>query len=62
MTAIYGRMASYSGQKLKWEDALNSKIVVSPVEKYTKMDDEPPVLPNADGTYNRPVPGKTKVI
>ena len=62
MTAIYGRMATYSGQKLKWEDALNSKIVVSPVEKYAMLSDEPPVKPNEDGTYNRPVPGKTKVI
>ena len=62
MTAILGRMATYSGQPIKWEDALKSDVVISPVEKYTSFDDEPPTKPNADGSYARPVPGKTKVV
>jgi hypothetical protein len=62
MTAIYGRMCTYSGQQLTWEEALNSNVVVSPVEKYKTMQDEPPVKPDADGMYARPVPGVTKVV
>jgi myo-inositol 2-dehydrogenase/D-chiro-inositol 1-dehydrogenase len=62
MTAILGRMATYSGQPIKWEDALKSDVVISPVEKYTSFEDEPPTKPNADGYYARPVPGKTKVV
>ena len=51
MTAIFGRMATYSGKMLKWDECLNSEIVVSPVEKYTSFDDEPPAKPDADGWY-----------
>jgi myo-inositol 2-dehydrogenase/D-chiro-inositol 1-dehydrogenase len=61
MTAIFGRMATYSGQMLKWEDALNSKIVIAPVETLTSFNDAPPVQPTADGVYAQPLPGVTKV-
>jgi myo-inositol 2-dehydrogenase/D-chiro-inositol 1-dehydrogenase len=62
MTAIYGRMCTYSGQQLSWDEALNSNVVISPVEKYKSLQDEPPVKPDADGMYARPVPGVTKVV
>jgi predicted dehydrogenase len=62
MTAIFGRMATYSGQMLKWDDCLNSEVVVSPVEKYTSFQDEPPTKPGPDGWYALPTPGKTKVV
>src|SRR5262245_54077180 len=62
MTAIFGRMATYSGQMLNWDQCLKSEIVVSPVEKYTSFDNEPPTKPDADGWYALPVPGKTKVV
>jgi myo-inositol 2-dehydrogenase/D-chiro-inositol 1-dehydrogenase len=62
MTAIFGRMATYSGQMLDWDKALNSSVVVSPVEKYTSLDDTPPVLPDANGNYALPIPGVTKVV
>ncbi|HMC10124.1 MAG TPA: Gfo/Idh/MocA family oxidoreductase [Pirellulaceae bacterium] len=62
MTAIFGRMATYSGQTMKWDQCLNSEIVESPVEKFTSFDDEPPHKPDADGWYALPVPGKTKVV
>jgi myo-inositol 2-dehydrogenase/D-chiro-inositol 1-dehydrogenase len=62
MTAIFGRMATYSGQNLKWEDCLNSTIVESPVEKYTSFKDEPPHKPDENGWYALPVPGKYQVV
>ena len=62
MTAIFGRMATYSGQMLNWDECLNSQVVVSPVEKYTSFDDKPPVAPLPEGGYALPVPGKTKVV
>jgi predicted dehydrogenase len=62
MTAIFGRMATYSGQMLKWDQCLNSDIVLSPVETYTSFDAEPPHKPDANGWYALPVPGQTKVV
>lgn len=62
MTAIMGRMATYSGQQLSWQDALNSQIVISPVDKFTSLNDMPPVMPNKDGSYALAIPGQTAVI
>ena len=62
MTAIFGRMATYSGQMLKWDQCLNSDLVLSPVEKYTSFQDEPPHKPDDKGWYALPVPGQTKVV
>ncbi len=60
MTAIMGRMASYSGKVIRWEDAINSKMSLAP-ERYA-LDAEPPVLPGADGLYPVAMPGITKVL
>ncbi len=60
MTAILGRMVTYSGQVIKWDDAINSNISIAP-EEYS-FDAPPPVMPNADGAYPIPVPGKTQVV
>jgi len=62
MTSVLGRMATYSGQRIKWKDALASNISVSPVEKFHSFSDTPPVVPNADMTYPIPTPGVTKVL
>jgi predicted dehydrogenase len=58
MTSILGRMATYSGQVIEWDKALNSGISIMPKE-FT-WDTLPPVLPDADGLYAAAVPGKTK--
>ncbi|MEM9527443.1 MAG: dehydrogenase, partial [Bacteroidota bacterium] len=60
MTAILGRMATYSGQIISWDDAINSNLDLSP-KKYA-FDAEAPVLPLASGYYPIPVPGETKVM
>jgi len=60
LTAIMGRMATYSGKPVKWEDALNSEVDIMP--KSFSWDAEPPTLPNENGEYPVPVPGVSKVV
>ena len=60
MTAILGRMASYSGQIVKYEEGLNSQV--DRVPEPMTWDAEPPVRPGDDGLYACAMPGKTKVI
>ncbi|MEM9932590.1 MAG: Gfo/Idh/MocA family oxidoreductase [Bacteroidota bacterium] len=60
MTALLGRMATYSGQVVEWEDAMNSQMSLMP-EKFA-WDANPPVLPDENGYYPIPTPGVTKVI
>jgi len=60
MTAILGRMATYSGKDVTWDEAINSQVNLSPA-KYDFAAD-PPVMPDAEGRYPVPVPGKTKVV
>lgn len=62
MTAILGRMATYSGKVIGWDDALKSELIIAPVDRLTKMDDEAPVQPLPGGGYQVPYPGKTKVL
>ena len=58
MTAILGRMATYSGNVVKWDDAMNSQLDLGP--KLLAWDCEPPVKPGPDGRYACAVPGVTR--
>ena len=58
MTAVMGRMATYSGQVIEWDKALNSGISLQPA-KYA-FDAEAPVKPDANGFYPIATPGVTK--
>jgi myo-inositol 2-dehydrogenase/D-chiro-inositol 1-dehydrogenase len=60
MTAILGRMATYSGQMITWDEALNSDIKLVP--DTFGWDVLPPVLPDENGYYPVPMPGITKVL
>jgi myo-inositol 2-dehydrogenase/D-chiro-inositol 1-dehydrogenase len=60
MTGILGRMCTYSGQQIDWEDALNSKKALVPDS--CSWDTQPPVLPDADGFYPVAMPGKTAPV
>jgi len=55
LTAIMGRMATYSGEIISWEDALNSQEQLVPAGM--TWESEPPTKPDADGWYPRPMPG-----
>lgn len=60
MTSIMGRYATYSGQLVSWDEALNSSLNLLP-ETFA-WDAKPKILPDADGNYPHAVPGKTKVL
>lgn len=60
MTAIIGRYATYSGQVIKWDDALNANNSLFPDQ--LSWNANPKLMPDANGLYPVPVPGKTKVI
>ena len=60
MTSILGRMATYSGQVISWDDAINSNISLMPPK--LAWDAKPLVLPDENGMYPCAIPGKTKVI
>ena len=60
MTSILGRMATYSGQKITMEEALKSEISLAP-ESFT-WDTIPQSVPDKDGFYPIPVPGKFKAV
>ena len=56
MTAVLGRMATYSGKEIKWEEALNSKVQHMPA--IVTAETEAPVKPNAEGLYPIAIPGQ----
>ncbi|MEM7379854.1 MAG: Gfo/Idh/MocA family oxidoreductase [Bacteroidota bacterium] len=60
MTAILGRMATYSGQLITFDDALNKGRNLMPSE--FSWDTKPKVMPDSDGKYGIPVPGVTQVL
>ncbi len=62
MTAIFGRMATYGGQEIEWEDAINSKLSLCDVDKLENFDSPAPIQPDANGFYAVPVPGVTTEI
>ncbi len=60
MTSILGRMATYTGQVIEWDKAINCGLDLHPKEY--SWDALPPLLPNADGYYPVAIPGVTKYI
>jgi len=60
MTAILGRMATYSGKEISMKEALNSGVSILP-EKFA-WDAPTPTKPDENGAYPIPVPGVTRVL
>ena len=60
LTAILGRMATYSGKVVTWEDAMSSQLqLTSDAETW---DGAAPVRPDSDGRYPVAVPGISKAV
>ncbi len=58
MTAVMGRMATYSGQVVTWEEAVKSELRLAP--KRYALDAEPPTLADAGGNYPAAMPGASR--
>jgi predicted dehydrogenase len=61
LTAIMGRLCTYSGKELTWDQVLHSKVSLG-VKDFESMDDTPPVLPDMDGRYKVTMPGAARVV
>ncbi|KLT65695.1 Gfo/Idh/MocA family protein [Pedobacter sp. BMA] len=59
-SGIIGRYATYSGQTIKWDEALAANNSLLP-ERFA-WDANPQLMPDANGLYPIPMPGKTKVL
>ncbi|QXU39984.1 Gfo/Idh/MocA family oxidoreductase [Pedobacter sp. D749] len=59
-SSIIGRYATYSGQTIKWDEALASNISLMP-ERFA-WDANPRLMPDEKGLYPIAMPGQTKVI
>ena len=57
LTAILGRMATYTGKKITLEQAMTSKLQLMP--EVVTWETLPPSLPDVNGKYAIPIPGKT---
>ena len=60
LTAILGRLATYSGRQVTWDQAMKSEQAITTDAE--SWDAEPPVRPDAEGRYPVAVPGATKVV
>ena len=60
MTSILGRLATYTGQVVEWDKAINSGLDIHP--KVYDWSATPPIVPNADGYYPFAIPGVTKYL
>ena len=56
MTAILGRMATYTGRTVTWDEGLAKGRSLAP-DKIAGWDTAPLTLPDSDGLYPLPKPG-----
>ena len=62
VTALMGRMAAHTGQVVTWDQALGSNYqFVADIDHMT-FDTKAPIHAESDGTYQAPLPGRTKEI
>ena len=55
MVAVMGTMATYSGQEIRWDDAVARGRTLFPYDQELTFDTVPPVTIGADGTYEHAV-------
>src|SRR6266478_4157563 len=60
MTAILGRLATYSGKMIEWGEAMSSNINLMPDK--LAWDANPRIMPDTAGLYKLAVPGQTVVV
>ncbi len=55
LTAIMGRMATYSGKIVKWERAISDPTSLADSDRLVRLDDPAPTQPDQCGRYPIPV-------
>ncbi len=58
-TSVLGRLATYSGQPVSWQEAVDSNFSIMPEE--FDFNAEAPIKPGADGNYYVAIPGEYKL-
>jgi predicted dehydrogenase len=56
MTAILGRMATYTGKIVKWDQAIADSACLADVDRLHSLDHGAPVQPDEHGRYRIPAP------
>ncbi len=59
LTGVLGRLATYTGQVVEWDKAVKSNFNLMPED--LSLDRNPDAMPDADGSYALPIPGKTEL-
>ena len=59
LTAIMGRMATYTGKEINWNQIMESDQNLVPDN--LDWSSTPPVIPNSEGKYPIPIPGVTDI-
>lgn len=59
LTAVMGRMATYTGRRVTWNDAMNHGTSLADIDPLRSLNDLAPVQPDAQGRYPVAQPGKT---
>jgi len=59
---VMGQLACYTGQELTWERVEKSSFYYPPRPEEVHEDSEPPIWPQADGTYPVFTPGLTRLV
>ena len=60
MTSILGRIATYTGDVVKWDDAMENGKSLADFDSLHSFDDEAPIQPDREGNYEVPMPGQYK--
>lgn len=55
LTGIIGRIACYTGEVIKWDEAMKSNVDLMP--ERLAWDANPKIMPNEDGSYPVAIPG-----
>jgi predicted dehydrogenase len=59
MTAILGRLATYSGKIVTWDQAFHSDLKLADTDRLHHLGDNAPVLPDRSGNYPVAKPGSS---
>lgn len=60
MTSIMGRMATYTGNIVQWDDAYENGKSLADFDAIHSFEDTAPIQPDENGQYKVPMPGKYK--